>query len=78
MAEIGELDTLGRFWVYIYAVDVKSAWATINFPRLTVSALIIKHMEQIDDRRVVAALEENTYMWKFLNDFLGIYICKQF
>ena len=34
-------------------------------PRLAVSALIIKHMEQLDDRRVVAALEENIYMQYF-------------
>jgi hypothetical protein len=34
-------------------------------PRLAVAALIIKHMEQLDDRRVVAALEENVYMQYF-------------
>lgn len=34
-------------------------------PRLAVSALIIKHMEQLDDRGVVAALEENIYMQYF-------------
>ena len=34
-------------------------------PRIAVSALIIKHMEQLDDRGVVAALEENIYMQYF-------------
>ena len=34
-------------------------------PRLAVSALIIKHMEDLDDRGVVAALEENVYMQYF-------------
>jgi hypothetical protein len=30
-------------------------------PGLEVSSLIIKHMEQLDDRRVFSALEENIY-----------------
>ena len=34
-------------------------------PRIAVSALIIKHMERLDDRGVVAALEENIYMQYF-------------
>ena len=34
-------------------------------PRVAVAALIIKHMEDLDDRSVVAALEENIYMQYF-------------
>ena len=34
-------------------------------PRIAVSALIIKHMERLDDRGVVAALEENIYLQYF-------------
>ena len=35
-------------------------------PRLVLGALIIKHMEKLDDRGVIAAIQENIYMQYFV------------
>jgi len=31
-------------------------------PRIVLGALIIKHLEKLDDRGVIAAIQENIYM----------------
>jgi len=35
-------------------------------PRLVLGALIIKHLEKLDDRSVIQAIEENIYMQYFV------------
>ena len=35
-------------------------------PRIVLGALIIKHMEKLDDRRVIQAIQENIYMQYFV------------
>ena len=35
-------------------------------PRLVLGALIIKHKEKLDDRGVIAAIQENIYMQYFV------------
>ncbi|MEA1878454.1 MAG: transposase [Bacteroidota bacterium] len=35
-------------------------------PRVVLGALIIKHIEKLDDRGVIAAIQENVYMQFFV------------
>lgn len=38
-------------------------------PRIVLGALIIKHIESLDDRGTIAIIQENPYMHYFLGDW---------
>ncbi len=53
-------------FVSVYSRKMSSRMGRTSIPpRLAVSAMIIKHLENLDDRGVVQALEENIYMQYF-------------
>ncbi len=50
---------------YISMMDTNTGRPGIS-PRIVLGALIIKHMEKLDDRSVIAAISENPYMQFFI------------
>ena len=50
---------------YISMMNTKTGRPGIS-PRIVLGALIIKHMEKLDDRGVIAAISENPYMQFFI------------
>jgi hypothetical protein len=50
---------------YISMMNIKTGRPGIS-PRIVLGALIIKHMEKLDDRGVIAAISENPYMQFFI------------
>lgn len=51
--------------IYISMMDVDKGRPGIS-PRMVLGALIIKHKENLDDRGVIAAIQENVYMQFFV------------
>lgn len=51
--------------VYLSIMNSDKGRPSIN-PRIVLGALIIKHMENLDDRGVIAAIQENIYMQYFV------------
>jgi transposase, IS5 family len=52
--------------IYLKHVGVSGMGPKPINPRIVIGALIIKHMEDLDDREVVAQVSENVYMQYFL------------
>jgi len=52
--------------IYLRHVGVSGMGPKPINPRIVIGALIIKHMENLDDREVVAQISENVYMQYFL------------
>ncbi|NOX64643.1 MAG: IS5 family transposase [Chlorobi bacterium] len=51
--------------VYLSVMKIDKGRPSIS-PRIVLGALIIKHMENLDDRGVIAAIQENIYMQYFV------------
>ncbi|MFT6748011.1 MAG: IS5 family transposase [Glaciecola sp.] len=51
--------------LYVSTMDIKKGRPGIS-PRIVLGALIIKHLEKLDDRGVIAAIQENIYMQFFV------------
>lgn len=51
--------------LYVSKMDIKQGRPGIH-PRIVLGALIIKHLEKLEDRGVIAAIQENIYMQFFV------------
>ena len=63
LAQIVPWDTFAT--IYMNMMNTKIGRPGIS-PRIILGALIIKHMENLDDRGVIAAIQENIYMQYFI------------
>ncbi len=49
----------------MYMMDGRQGRPAVS-PRIVLGAMIIKHMEKLDDRGVILAIQENIYMQYFV------------
>ena len=50
---------------YMSMMDIKQGRPAVD-PRIVLGAMIIKHLEKLDDRGVILAIQENIYMQYFI------------